>query len=169
MDRIIIRNGIEYDRETGKEVYRNGEGRPYILEDDCGEPITYEDFALIVLAFYRRIVQDASGPKLFDQYTDEQTRNDSRKYLLEGLLEQNGYWVYEGYDTGGKRTYDSRFTRYMHTEDTHESTITMQDIADIARTEVIMIKQRVAEWAKAGWSREHKFYRRVMNATKSIS
>tara|TARA_R110000851_G_C12911666_1_gene549304 strand:+ start:171 stop:722 length:552 start_codon:yes stop_codon:yes gene_type:complete len=170
MNRILEIGGEEFDGVTGAQVFRDRNDRPYILKPDDSEPVSYDDFGVLLLAFYRRLVQDASGLEFYEQSITEEIRQDSRKFLTNGKLTENGYWVYEGYDTEKKRVYDCQFTRYIQDETTtHDSSITMLDIANHADVEYKILHDKVLEWQGANWVREHPFYINVIEATKQLA
>jgi len=168
-ERIKIINGIEYEKKTGKKVYRNSKDRPYILQDCEHNPIEHYDQGLIYLAFLRRTVQDASGPDFFDNSLTEEIQNEAREYLLNGLLERYGQYVFEGVGVKTqRRVYESRFMKYRETDELHESTITIKEICDYSEIEYDMFIIKIKSWSSSSWVRDHVFYTNVIEATKGI-
>lgn len=167
--KIEIRNGKEFCKKTGKRVYRTKGKRPYILENDKSEDVSYYDTGIIYLAFLRRMVQDASGIELFDNTLTEMERSETRKFLLQGELSEYGYQEFQYQHEGKKRLYEKRFTKFIKTKDKQYSLIKLNDICKYIERDLNDMKTEINNWQKDKWSKDNPFYKGVMEATRGVA
>lgn len=132
-------------------------------------PLEYDEIGIIILAFFRRIVLDASGPAIIDNLTTETDQIEARSYLINECLLQKGYYIYEGWTTNLKRVYDSKNIKFIETKEFQKSPITLKDITRYGNLDHVAVKERIMDWEKSGWDRSHPFFQSVIKATKHLT
>lgn len=167
---IIIKDNMEFCAKTGKRVLRTKKTkRPYILVDDKSERLSKNDLGILYMAFLRRIIQDASGNDLYDNTLDQEEKKLTRRYLLNGKLKEYFYTIYEHNPEVALRSYEKRFIKTVQTKEPQYSTIQIKDICEYIEKDVGLMYDLINKWKNSGWSREHYFYKSIMDSTKMVA
>ena len=169
-ENIVIRRGKEYCVKTGQRVLRSKKTkRPYILVDDKSDGLCPDDVGIIYMAFLRRIVQDASGDDLYDNTLDDEEKQKTRWYLTKGKITEYFYTVYEHNPEKSKRAYEKRSIKKIETLDPQYSEIQLKDICKYIDKDVNLMHDLIDEWQMSNWSRDHAFYKSIMDSTKMVA
>lgn len=122
-----------------------------------------QDLSTLYGNFIKRMIIDASDGKLPDILIDDNEREITRQYLLDGYIVSKDYLMFDCHMV--RPTRFSRIERHkMETgNEEHISGIIIHEALDVIGIDKSAFFAMVNKWKESGWSRNHSFYKIMLN------
>ncbi len=143
-----------------------GKEKSNIINMDGNATLTHEDTALILLAFLRRTILDASGDQPIDNFLTMDDKRQARNYLTIGYVKKYGYHYYD--DTNikytPKRNHENMAEKYQPTPNQAQySPIPLNHILDYFNVDHQSFNMYISNWKDDNWCNQNEWF---VNFTK---